>query len=251
MRTIPIILLLFGLYACGERVIETIEEVPFEYAYTPLTVGKFIIYEVDSVTYDLSNTVGFADTNSYEVREQIVDTTIDNAGRTVFVVHHATRKAAGEAWKLEKIYTAVLTENSYERTEDNLPFTKLIYPLKVGATFDGNRLFNDDRFIITINGETLELFKNWNAEIISIGTPATVAGRNFEEVVTVRYADDENLIERRFYEAKYAKNVGLIEKNLLVLDTQCGGNLTACDGLTWEEKAEKGFILRMRVKDFN
>jgi hypothetical protein len=70
-------------------------------------------------------------------------------------------------------------------------------------------------------------------------------------VLTVRHADNENLIERRFVEERYARTVGLVEKTVMILDTQCGGNLSNCIDLSWEQKAEKGFMLKMTVNNYN
>ena len=57
-----------------------------------------------------------------------------------------------------------------------------------------------------------------------------------------------NLIELREAIEKYARNVGLIEKQMRILDTQC---IIECEGEPWEVKAEKGFILKQRILEFN
>lgn len=225
--------------------------IEYNYDYYPLAVGKYIVYDVDSIVYDPQVSGTFIDTNSYQIKEEIVDTLIDNAGRTAYVIHVQTRKSAAEAWFLERIYTAVRTEIALEKTEDNLPFTKLIFPLKAGASWKGNRLFNDENRIATVRGETLEIFRNWESSILSMGTRETIGSETFEEVLIVRHADDENLIERRFVEEKYARTIGLVEKKVMILDTQCDGDLSNCEGLRWEEKAEKGFILRMTLNSYN
>jgi hypothetical protein len=67
-------------------------------------------------------------------------------------------------------------------------------------------------------------------------------------VLTVREADSENLIELRRSRVKYAKGIGLVYRELWVLDTQC---IEQCDGKPWEEKAEKGFILSQTITAHN
>ncbi len=246
-------LLFFVLLIAACSTDSTIEQIDIDYGYDyyPLSVGKYIIYDVDSITYDPDNGNTLIDTNSYQIQEEIVDTLIDNSGRTVYVIHYQTRNHATEPWQLEAVYSAVQTESALIKTEDNLPFTKLVFPIKIDSTWDGNRLFNDENVIASVRGETLNIFKNWESKVKSNQTSIDIGNQTFNDVISVIHADDENLIERRYVEEKYSRTIGLIEKKVMILDTQCGGNLSACDGLTWEEKAEKGFILKMVVNSYN
>ena len=54
---------------------------------------------------------------------------------------------------------------------------------------------------------------------------------------------------RRGFE-QYAPNVGLVYRELAGLDTQCGGNPGDCIDIPWEQKAEKGFIVRQTLLEF-
>jgi hypothetical protein len=225
--------------------------IDYGYDYYPVGIGKYIIYDVDSITYDPSGNNTIIDTTSYQAKEEIIDTTSDNEGRTVYIIHYSTRNQPNEAWQFKNVYTTVMTSQWVERTEENLRFVKLIFPQKINDTWDGNRYFVAENILVTVRGETLELFKNWNSAVIDKGSSMTISAFTFDDVLTVRHADDENLIEKRLVEEKYAKTVGLVEKTVLILDTQCGGNLSNCTELTWEEKAEKGFILKMTVNNYN
>jgi len=55
-------------------------------------------------------------------------------------------------------------------------------------------------------------------------------------------------IELRLSYERYARGVGLIEREMRILDTQC---IEACSTKTWAEKAEKGFIVRQKIRDYN
>ena len=82
---------------------------------------------------------------------------------------------------------------------------------------------------------------NWISEDEAI---ATIKNNPSQRI----YSNSENVIELRFAKEQYAKNIGLIAKEYLILDTQC---IEDCIGMTWEEKAEQGFILRMKMIDYN
>jgi hypothetical protein len=70
--------------------------------------------------------------------------------------------------------------------------------------------------------------------------------KTYNQVAIVSLADSENLIEYRWGREYYAKGIGLIYKELRVLDTQKIDPTTA-----WEEKAEKGFIVKQRLLSYN
>lgn len=253
MKNILSIIVLGLIFFVSCNTDPTVENLNIDYGYDyyPVEIGKYIIYDVDSVTFDPNLSGISIDTTSYQAKEEIVDTTIDNAGRTMFIIHYSTRDSMNQVWNLENVYTTVVDDSWVERTEDNLRFIKMVFPQKIDSTWDGNRLFAEDGFIVTVRGETLEMFKNWSSVTKEKSSSGTISGLNFDDLLTIQHADDENLIERRFVEEKYARGVGLVNKTMIILDTQCGGNLSDCIGLPWEDKAEKGFILTMTVNAYN
>lgn len=253
MKNIILILVLGLIFFASCNNDSTIEDLTIDYGYDyhPVEIGKYIIYDVDSIVFDPSINGTIIDTTSYQVKEEIVDSTIDNEGRTMFIIHYSTRDSINHAWDLESVYTTVVEESWVERTEDNLRFVKMLFPQTIDSTWDGNRLFSAEGFIVTVRGETLEMFKNWSSVAKEKSSSGTIGGLNFDDILTIHHADDENLIERRFVEEKYAAGVGLVSKTMMILDTQCDGNLSNCVDLSWEEKAEKGFILKMTVNNYN
>ena len=123
----------------------------------------------------------------------------------------------------------------------------MVFPLKQGLDWDGNQ-YIDITTIIPIAGESVEVFKSWSYEALTIGEAETNGDYNFEEVATISQADSENLIELRQSQEKYSKNVGLVYREMKILDTQC---IIECENMIWEDKAEKGFILKQEINDFN
>jgi hypothetical protein len=76
----------------------------------------------------------------------------------------------------------------------------------------------------------------------------SIGDLQFDKVAIVLLTDDgeENTIERRYALEKYARGVGLIYKEYEILDSQC----STCTE-PWSEKAEKGFILKQTLIEYN
>lgn len=254
MRTIIFtIILSFGLlltHSCNSDEEPVVIDIDFGYDYFPLEVGQYRIYATDSIIYDFSGPATVIDTHSFEVQEIIVDTTTDSENRTIYIVHRLERELNTTDWQLKNVWTTVRTDLRAEWVENNHRFVKLVFPVKEEQTWNGNQ-FIDDSEIITIAGESLEMFKGWSYAVTSKGEAKTLNGFTFDDVVTTVQVDDENLIERRFSTEQYARGIGLIQRNMMILDTQCGGNLSNCAGQSWEEKAEKGYVYNMKLIEYN
>ena len=72
--------------------------------------------------------------------------------------------------------------------------------------------------------------------------------KTYDLLTLVEGADYENLLNRRLAIEGYAKNIGLVYRELEVFETQCqlccNGDTGACLDLPWREKAEGGFIIK-------
>ena len=222
--------------------------------FYPLEIGKYKIYELDSIIYDPAANFTRIDTFTSFIREEIADTLTDNTGNTVYRIERFIRKTMDDAWRIDRVFVMSIDENRAFWVEDNLRFIKLVFPFERGTTWDGNSFF-DPTLIVTVAGESIEMFKDWSYEVEDVQSNVEINGRNFEEVVTVNNATSENLIEQRTVTEKYARGIGLVQRELSILDTQCeiccNQDFANCQSLPWEEKAEKGFVLKQRIIEFN
>ncbi len=217
-----------------------------DHDYMALEVGKYIIYEVDSTIFDPTGDSLIAYSTTF-FKEEIVDTIHDNNGLPLYKTERYKRKLVSDPWQVTKVFTQAIDGTQGIVTEDNLRFIKMAFPIRVNNSWNGLVHFNPS-LIVTVAGESIQMFKGWNYRILSVDEPETVGDFQLENVMTLREADDENLIEKRFSHEKYARGIGLVFRERWILDTQC---IEGCEGMTWEEKAEKGFIMRQTMIDHN
>ncbi len=239
LKSIPLSIFAFLIVSCGENVTETFEVKGK--AYYPLAIGKTITYNVDSVIYDpQANGSVKIDRTFWQFREDIVDTFKGKDGNIQYKIERFERRKGTTVWGIGKVSAASITDQYALRDEDNLRYIKFPMAFLEKTNWDGN-IFNDPSVKFIIAGELLEPFsKKWDYQIESFGKSETIGGRVFEDVLTVSGKTDVKILtETRSLVEKYAKGVGLISKELKILDTQ---KLDA--NVAWENKAEKGVIIR-------
>ncbi len=214
--------------------------------YFPLQVGKLVEFEVDSIIYTPTGSEKNKTSKTF-FREVVSDSFPGINGNIVYKIERYQRKEAIQPWQIQKVLTAELTNERAYRTEDNLRFIKLVFPVRKNKTWDGNVHFNPG-LIVNVEGESLEMFKNWQSKITDLMGSETIGTLKLIDVVNVQIANSENLIELRRGTEKYAKGIGLIYRELWILDTQC---IEKCTGKPWTEKAEKGFIVKQKITAWN
>jgi len=69
-------------------------------------------------------------------------------------------------------------------------------------------------------------------------------------VISILQTDEEDILAKRYSLEKYAKGVGLIYKELTVLD--CNNTINQCsDNVPWGQRATKGFLLKQFITKYN
>ncbi|MCB0621246.1 MAG: hypothetical protein KDC43_22515 [Saprospiraceae bacterium] len=213
------------------------------YEYFPVGIGYWWEYQVDSIVYDPTSVEPIDSVRVYW-REEVTDTLSDLAGRTIYRIDRFERAADTSTWQIKEVVTALVEEGRATRTENNLELIPLIFPLQADSRWNPTA-FVDPTTIVIVAGESIELFKGWEASVKNLGEPATVGSDTFPETVQIALAGNENLIELREATEIYAKGVGLVSRYWRILDTQ-----TLDPGIPWEDKAEKGFILRQNLLNY-
>lgn len=226
------------------------------YNYYPLEVGKFRLYELDSIVFDPGGSGTLVDTSMGQLREEIVELFEDAAGDTVYRVERSYRRETGTPFQVIKVYTEQLDRQRQQlvRQEDNLRFVKMVFPVRENRSWDGNVNF-DEQINVLVAGESVQMFKSWDYRFERTALDSTIAGIDYADLVHLELANSENVIENRQADEYYAPGIGLVYRTLDIQDTQCevccNNDTEQCIPLPWVEKAEKGFSLRQRLIDHN
>ena len=144
-------------------------------------------------------------------------------------------------YEINRLESISLTNNRLITTDNNLKFINLVFPPELGTEWNGNIFFNDEIEVL-IGGDPYIMYKDWNYKVTTIDTTLIVNGKTYADVIRVAQTDKENAIERRLSEEFYAKDVGLILKRIMILNTQ-----NVSSQLPWDRKAQSGMIYTQRI----
>ncbi len=188
--------------------------------YFPLEKERYWVYKVDSFYYnDFTSSI---DTFSFELKEYIESEIKDDKGNTSFKVERYYRNNNTENWQLKRVWQASFLQNSALKTEENIRYVKLMFPIKQNLKWNGNA-YNTSG--------------NQNFEYTDIHKKTSLGTLDFDSVCTVLQMADTSLISIEYHSEQYAANVGLIKKRKMSLqDTRS----TIQTSIPIVERANKG-----------
>lgn len=227
--------------------------------YFPVRKGKYWIYNVDSTTYklrDVTNHRVDIFRKTFQVKEVLGDTLRDAAGRLSYKLERYERLNATQDWIFKDVWFVTRTNTTAERIEEDQRFLKLGFP--VATTTSWKMVQHIDPYTpITIFGESIASpyasevgWPREGSRYLEVDVPKKIGNRTYDSTATVQHVKSEgNLVNRRYCQEIYAKNVGLIFKQFEILESQC--TTATCINAAWAQRAEKGFILTMTLESSN
>lgn len=229
------IITLIVFSSCNEN---TLYDIDKGYDYFPIEVGKWMVYQADSTVWNK-----FRDTTyqvNFFVKEEIVGEYTDSEGRASIEIDRSYSNDA-KTWKKRDTWSASTSDTQVERVEENARFIKLAFPLLVGKKWKGNSYLNESTDI-------LKPADNWDWDYTVKSRSATYTNGNlsFNDVAEIEQHNSESLLQKTLSIEHYAKGVGLVSKELMLLKTD-GENLNGM----WPDKTKEGYIYRQRLIDHN
>ncbi|MEP6793051.1 MAG: hypothetical protein ABJB16_01905 [Saprospiraceae bacterium] len=222
--------------------------------YFPLQIGRYIVYSLDSVVFDDASGGNIKDTVSFQIKEEVSGYQIALSGDTLFYLHRSRRNTPEENWTVTDVWTASRSSTEATRTEENLKFRKMTFPLRYRKKWSTTSYIPTSTTII-VGTEMMQPYQDWDSEVVDFDVADQVGTFSFAdgEVMHVSQSDiDDGSIKRYVYE-KYVRNIGLVARTDSILDSRCFalGDFTECIGKTWLEQAGKGYILSQVMIDHN
>ena len=177
----------------------------YGYNYFPNVVGHYVIYNVDSIirnTYHAN-----ADTEyKYQIKEEIDSIYQDGSGRPTQRIVRYRRFDTTKAWIIEKVWSANLTSADAERVEDNIRYVRLVFPVQLNVTWNGNAY------------NTIPDNDGSSYQYTSVDQPFTIGNNTFDSTLIVIEDSTQNPIEHKFYMERYARNIGRIYRKYIDLE---------------------------------
>ncbi len=226
-----IFIVLIGLSHAGCKKKKTEAPPDVGYGYAPDILGKYVVYDVDSTVFDdfAKDTLYY----KYRIKEKLEETFTDNQGRTAIrLVRYVKRYDPAKSydqipWTLKDVWNYTRTTTSLEVVEENVRYTKLVFPVKTDVSWNGN-------------AQTTQ--PSMDYKYIFTDQKHTVNGTVFDDVLCVEQKDDKrkNVIHRQYYIEKYARNIGLVYREM----TDVYSNAVVA-GVPVEQRIEKGIIYKL------
>ena len=175
------------------------ESVNYYYSYFPLEVAAWIEYDV----LDIIHSEIASDTAEYQLREITTEEFLDNEGRLTYRIERYWRDDSNSNWSIKDVWYSNKTKTTAERVEENVRFTKLIFPINASKYWDGNAFNN---------------LEEWEYYYDSLHTPKLINNLNFDSTITVIQRDNENVVKYEKVKEIFAVDIGLIYKSHIDLE---------------------------------
>lgn len=220
------------------------DAVNFDYGYNyfPSDSGTYVIYRVDSVIYNDFNTPLKRYSSMY-LKEVVSDTFTDNLGRKARMKARYITDDLSHPWVFDRMWYFIKTARNVEQVEDNFRYVKLTFPITLDNPWRGNKYNELKHFPFTDLKNTTSNF-DWNYNVTLLNYNYTNGTINTDSTLTVLQVADSSRVQKVYSEERYAKNIGLIYKELWRLDAQLKSTYNFVDSAT------NGFIMKQYAIGF-
>ncbi|MBK9283987.1 MAG: hypothetical protein IPM51_06655 [Sphingobacteriaceae bacterium] len=199
--------------------------------YYPTTFGKFVIYDVDSIVYtDLPvDTVIY----KYRIKEKIADEFIDNEGKPAFrleryiKVFNPNKSYDSIPWTIKEVWMINADKKSIQISERDIRYTKLVFPIQEKFSWKGNVQNN---------------LGDWDYIYDYVDKAEIINNVSLDKVLQVKQFDQRTLISWKVYTEKYAKDIGLVYREITELYSN-----KVLPGIPVENRIENGILYKQKI----
>jgi hypothetical protein len=158
------------------------------------------------VTNIIHNSFG-KDTSSYFLKEIITESFIDLEGDTAYRIERYWKTDTIQSYNIKDVWVAKKSINSLQQIEENISYTKLIFPSDQNSFWNGNA-FNNLGYQEYI--------------VQSIHTAFTLNNLTFDSCITINQHYKSNLLQYENSQEIYSLGLGLVYKEEIVTQINNG-----------------------------
>ena len=173
--------------------------------YFPVEIQKEKKFLVTNIIH---NSFG-KDTSSYYLKEIITEYFIDLEGDTAYRKERYWRTDSTHIYDIKDVWVIKKSKNHLQQTEENISYTKLIFPIEPNSFWNGNAFNNLG-------------YKEYSVH--SIHTGFNLYNLTFDSCVSINQNYKSNLLEYENSQEIYSLGLGLVFKEEIVLQIN-NGNL--------------------------
>ncbi len=178
--------------------------------YFPVNIGNYVEYQVDS-TY-LDEPFGAQPVSgSYQLREVLTEAFVDAQGRPSQRIERFVLDSIGN-WLIRDVWYQHRSSTRAERVEENQRKVRMVFKPGTDKYWNLNAY---NSYVSPITGVS-ELEMTYTA----IDEPAVVNGFSFDSTIVVNTTYQDNLVNSIEEKERFAKHVGLVEKEWIEQNSQ-------------------------------
>ncbi len=202
--------------------------------YYPTKLGRFVVYDVDSTVYnDLTLDTTYY---KYRIKEKLSDNFTDNQGRNAIRLEryiklfNPNKPYDSIPYTMKEVWMVNADSKNIQVVENNIRYTKMIFPVALNSSWNGNANNN-------LGENTYTYFY--------IDKEETINGKSLSAVLEVKEKDDKTLISKKYYIEKYAKDIGLVYREIQDIYSNA-----VISGVAIEDRIEKGLIYKQTLVSY-
>ena len=173
--------------------------------YFPIEIQKEKKFLVTNIIH---NSFG-KDTSSYYLKEILTEAFIDLEGDTAYRIERYWRTDSSQSFNIKDVWVAKIKTSSIQQKEENISYTKLIFPIDQNSFWNGNAFNNLG-------------YQEYSVQSIHAGF--NLNNLTFDSCVSVNQNYKSNLLEYENSQEIYSLGVGLVYKEEIILQIN-NGNL--------------------------
>ncbi len=178
--------------------------------YMPLSIGNYWVYNVSAYNffggYEFTNdslfvSETYSDTSYYQIKEELFALDTNISGEEYIELRRYKRPTNLDDWTLDSIWTCRMRNNQFIKTENNIAYVKLDFPVYRDKNWDPN-IYNE------LDSDSIRCELAYYDQITDIEIDST----NYNDVLEVIYCEDSTALANYSHSEYYGAEIGLIRK---------------------------------------